>query len=303
MRGLSVLDLHRLRILRELKHRGTLAAVAAALSYAPSSVSQQLSQLEAEAGVVLLERVGRTVRLTPQAELLVSHTEVLLERLERAEAELAAAEGSVHGTVRLAAFQTVALALVPRALDQLSRDYPRLRVEVSQLEPETALPALLAHDFDLVIAQEYPGQPLSRVPQIEHRTLVHDPLRIAVPRSTHLSGPRLRELAGRPWVMEPEGTPARGWGVAMCREAGFEPDIRYSSHDLLLHIRLVEGGHAVALLPDLIWTGLTTNVLRYPLSDRGMSRRVVMSTRRGGQGHPAVCALRTALLAAAKTRG
>jgi DNA-binding transcriptional LysR family regulator len=82
-------DLHRLRLLRELKHRGTLAAVAAALSYAPSSVSQQLSQLEAEVGVRLLEPVGRRVRLTEQAEILVAHTEAVLERLERAEADIA----------------------------------------------------------------------------------------------------------------------------------------------------------------------------------------------------------------------
>lgn len=82
-------DLHRLRLLRELKHRGTLAAVAAALSYSPSSISQQLSQLEAEVGVRLLEPVGRRVRLTAQAEILVAHTEAVLERLERAEADLA----------------------------------------------------------------------------------------------------------------------------------------------------------------------------------------------------------------------
>ncbi|GAA5609588.1 hypothetical protein Spla01_00718 [Streptomyces platensis] len=56
-------DLHRLRLLRELKHRGTLAAVAAALSYSPSAVSQQPSQLETEVGVPLLEPVGRRVRL------------------------------------------------------------------------------------------------------------------------------------------------------------------------------------------------------------------------------------------------
>ena len=83
-----MLDLHRLRLLRELKHRGTLAAVAEALAYTPSAISQQLSVLETEAGVPLLERAGRRVRLTPAAERLVEHTEAILERLEQAQADL-----------------------------------------------------------------------------------------------------------------------------------------------------------------------------------------------------------------------
>src|SRR6201992_3738084 len=77
-----MLDVHRLRLLRELERLGTLAAVARALSYSPSAVSQQLSQLEAETGVVLLEPAGRGVRLTAQARILGAHTEAILERRE-----------------------------------------------------------------------------------------------------------------------------------------------------------------------------------------------------------------------------
>ena len=70
-----MLDVHRLRLLRELHRRGTLAEVARALSYSPSAISQQLSQLESETGVQLLERAGRGVRLTEQARILVRHTD------------------------------------------------------------------------------------------------------------------------------------------------------------------------------------------------------------------------------------
>lgn len=138
--GPAMFDLHRLRLLRELKHRGTLAAVASALSYAPSSVSQQLSQLEAEVGVPLLEPVGRRVRLTEQAEILVAHTEAVLARLERAEAEIAASLTDLAGTLRIASFQTAALALIPAALGLLRDQHPRLRVHVTHMEPENAPP-------------------------------------------------------------------------------------------------------------------------------------------------------------------
>ena len=66
-----MIDLRRLRLLRELAYRDTIAAVATAMNYTPSAVSQQLAILEREAGVPLLERTGRRVRLTAAAWTLV----------------------------------------------------------------------------------------------------------------------------------------------------------------------------------------------------------------------------------------
>src|ERR1700722_5443550 len=109
----EMLDVHRMRLLREVARLGTLAAVAKALSYSPSAISQQLSQLAQETGVTLLEPAGRGVRLTTQARILVVHTEAILERLEEAEAELRGSATEVRGTLRVASFQSVLLALVP----------------------------------------------------------------------------------------------------------------------------------------------------------------------------------------------
>src|SRR5215216_2791253 len=104
-----MLELRRLRLLRELAERGTIAAVAEALQFTPSAVSQQLAMLEREAGVQLLERAGRGVRLTDAALVLVDHAEALLERAALAEADLAAAAGTVAGRVRIAGFESVLL--------------------------------------------------------------------------------------------------------------------------------------------------------------------------------------------------
>ncbi|MCX4903531.1 LysR family transcriptional regulator [Streptomyces sp. NBC_00878] len=295
-------DLHRLRLLRELKHRGTLAAVAAALSYSPSSVSQQLSQLESEVGVRLLEPVGRRVRLTPQAEILVAHTEAVLERLERAEADIAASLTDLTGTLRIAAFQTAALALLPNALSLLRDIHPGLRVHVTHAEPETALPALQARDFDLVIAEEYPDNPNPRPAELEQEDLLDDPMRLAPARETDdADGPGavLRSLADRPWVMEPEGTAARHWAMTLCRNAGFEPDVRFESTDLLLHLRLVEQGHAAALLPDLVWIGRPPTVALRQLPQGQRARRIFTAVRRGRSRHPGIQACRHALRQAA----
>ncbi|MFH9087887.1 LysR substrate-binding domain-containing protein [Streptomyces sp. NPDC017673] len=300
-------DLHRLRLLRELKHRGTLAAVAAALSYAPSSVSQQLSQLETEVGVPLLEPVGRRVRLTEQAEILVAHTEAVLERLERAEADIAASLSDLTGTLRVASFQTAALVLVPTALGLLRDQHPHLRVHVTHMEPERALPALQARDFDLVLAEEYPGNPNPRLAELEQEDLLDDPLHLALPTPAgtgEADGPTaaLRSLADHPWVMEPEGTAARQWAVTLCRDAGFEPDVRFETTDLLLHLRLVEQKHAAAFLPGLVWTGQSPTVTLRPLPRGQRTRRVFTVVRRGRGQHPAVLACRKALLRAVGLR-
>ncbi|WP_051898812.1 LysR family transcriptional regulator [Sciscionella sediminilitoris] len=287
-------DLHRLRLLRELSHRGTLASVAAALSYSPSTVSQQLSILESEVGVPLLEQVGRRVRLTAQARILVEHTGAVLDRLETAAAEIARSLEDLTGTLRVAIFQTAALTLLPAALSALRTAHPELRVEVTQAEPEVALPGLLAHDVDLVLAEEYPGHPQPRGAEVERVELRRDPILLArAPGAKRVRS--LSRLAGLSWVMEPRGTASRSWATALCRDAGFEPDVPFETDDLLVQAQLVARGHAVALLPELFTANAAPELAMHPIPGGGHARTLFTATRPGMGEHPAVRAFRAAL--------
>lgn len=289
---MPVLDVRRLRLLRELKIRGTLAAVAEALSFTPSAVSQQLARLETEAGVALLTHSGRRVQLTPQAEILVAHTEHLLDRLELMQTELDTSLTEVAGTVRLAVFQSAALGILPQALTTLATEYPALRVEVTQREPESALFEVWAREFDLVIAEQYPGHAAPRQPDLDRVGLCEDSLRLGVPVG---SGIRvLADAASTAWVMEPRGTASRHWAEQRCREAGFEPDVRFETADLQAHIRLIESGNAVALLPDLVWAGRTPSVRLVPLAGDPV-RTVFTSVRAASRDRPAIEAVRQIL--------
>src|SRR3954451_21960380 len=127
----TMLDLRRLRLLRELAARGTIGAVADALSYSPSAVSQQLPQRERAAGVPPRERAGRNVRLPAAAQRLVTPTDALLARVEEAEADLQATSELITGTVRAATIQSAGLFLLAPALRGLAERHPALRVEVS----------------------------------------------------------------------------------------------------------------------------------------------------------------------------
>ena len=291
-----MLDIRRLRLLHELRMRGTVAGVAAALSYSPSSVSQQLAALEREAGAVLLVKSGRRLQFTPQGELLARRAADILDALDSAEAAVAGSSATVGGIVRVAVFQSAAHAILPGAIAALARDYPALRVEVTEREPERGLFEVSARDFDLAVAEQYPGSTRPLRADLDRTVLATDGIRLATAadRDARVRATSLADAAGLPWVLEPEGTVSRTWAVQLCRAAGFEPDVRFETADLVTHIRLVASGNAVGLLPDLVWAGARPDVALLPLP--GAPRRTIFtSARRSSASSPGVVAARRAL--------
>jgi DNA-binding transcriptional LysR family regulator len=302
-----VLDVRRLRLLRELAARRTVTAVAEALSYTPSAVSQQLAALERDAGVPLLERVGRGVQLTDAGRRLVIHADAVLARLEAAEADLERASGRVGGRVRIASFQTGAHALVLPALGPLEEAHPGLEAEVIQAEAEQALPALRLGDVDLVIAEEYDHAPRARDPALEYRELCRDALLFAVPAEHPAAGREaiaFADLQGDAWA---GGTLDTAWNDMIeraCRSiGGYEPDIRHHVDDVRLILGLVAARGAVALVPALgAHNEIAGVVLRRP-ADGALDRRIFTAVRRGTGERPAQRAIRDALLEQARRLG
>src|SRR4051794_3040001 len=161
--------------------------------------------LEREAGVPLLERAGRGVRLTDAALVLAGHADALLERAALAEADLAAAAGTVAGRGRIAGFQSVLLRLALPAMERLAREAPRLRRELIEAEPEEALPALALGDLDLVIGDEWQHQPVRLPEGVERHELLSDPVYLVLPTRhplarSHPEEVPLAELADENWT-------------------------------------------------------------------------------------------------------
>lgn len=291
MIGEVVFDLRRLRLLHELSLRGTLAAVADALAFSPSTISQQLAQLEREAGVALLEPDGRRVRLTAQGWALAAHASRMLESDEAARAELERMQPSL-APVRMAVMQSAAHGIIVRALTILASQQPGRRVEVVELAPEEGLFELVARGFDLVVAEQYPGHTREHREGLERSLLGHDAIRLAV--APHDTVRELAELRDRAWVMEPQGTAARQWATQQCRAAGFEPDVRFELTDLTAHVRLIRSGHAVGLIPDLVFADDIPQVGLVDLP--GQPRRdVFTAVRTGSADRPGIRAALEAL--------
>lgn len=283
--------MRRVRLLVEFSRRGSLAAVAEALHLSPSGLSAQIARLEREVGKKLVLRVGRGLRLTEAGVRLAERGGELLAAMESAETELRELSGEVSGTLRLAAFQSAALLLVPSVI-ACEAAHPGLRVELVQAEPEAAVPALLAGDFDLVVAEEYPGVPPWIPAETRRRTFGAEPLFVVVSEAL-LAGRGLAAAGGRiPWVMESRGSASREWAELTCRAMGFEPDVRYQSDDLLVHSELIREGCAAGLLPALVARRGGADLLRIRT---GSARTLLTLCRRGSERLPAVRVVHEAL--------
>jgi DNA-binding transcriptional LysR family regulator len=292
-----MLELRRLRLLRELHERGTIAAVADALQFTPSAVSQQLAMLEREVGVRLLERAGRGVRLTDPALVLVEHADALLERAALAESDLAAAAGTISGRGRIAGFQSVSLRLALPAMEALARDAPRLRCELIEAEPEEALPALALGELDLVLGDEWQDQPWRLPTGLTRHELLRDPVHLVLP-SRHRAARRhshavpLAELAGEAWTTGHAGMAWEELTQRTCRaHGGFEPDIRHRTNDATVSLALVARGLGVTLLPALALPARRAGITLRRIAEAPVERAIFAVTRASDAARPSTQAL------------
>jgi DNA-binding transcriptional LysR family regulator len=294
-----MLDVRRLRVLRELAARGTIAATAEALGYTAPAVSQQLAALEREAGVELLERNGRRRRLTPAGEELVQRTEGILRELEAAEAALERTTTHVAGVLRTAGFASAHRILLPRAIAMLAQSHPDLRVTTRDMEPEDSLPALKLGELDLAIAQEYAFSPTPPDPAIERTDLVLDPLSVALPDDHRLAtapSVDMRELEHEPWIAGREGSFCHRVVIHSTRSAGYEARLAHITNDFDVEYALIGAGAGVGLMPELAGPPPPGVVLR-PVKGAPPSRRIYAAVRAGSAERPAIAAMLAALTA------
>ncbi|MEV5542405.1 LysR family transcriptional regulator [Saccharopolyspora shandongensis] len=293
------MDVRRLRLLRELADRGTVTAVAKALSYTPSAVSQQIRALQAQVGVPLTEPAGRGLRLTDAGRALAARADEVLAALDRAEAELDSYRSTPRGVVRLAIFPSGALLLLPGLLRRMAA-HPRVRLEcrdVDMTPPE--VPALTA-DFDLVVAHRDDQAPPFEGARVEITPLLREPLDVALPLG-HALADRARiepaELVGEPWLSVDVGFPVDDVLRSLAVRTGVRPKVVQRINDFQVTKALVADGHGVALLPR--YTVDSPLVVLRPLAGVRAGRNVEVVSRRGATERPAVRVVLDALLAEA----
>ena len=183
-----MLDVKRMRILKEVADRGSFSAAAEALSYTQSAVSQQIAALEREAGAQLVTRGSRGIKLTEAGETLVKHADAILTRLADAEAELEAIRGLRGGRLRLAAFQTVGATLMPLAIAIFRQRHPDIELSIRQLEDDESMPMLKGGDLDIALTVDESTAADEYAESIDTTFLLDDPMYAALPLGHRLAG-------------------------------------------------------------------------------------------------------------------
>ncbi len=269
-----MLNVGRLRVLREVAEQGSFSAAAEALSYTQSAVSQQIAALEAQTGMALLERLPRGVRLTGAGRTLVEHAEGILAQLEAAEEELAALAGLRGGQLRMASFPTAGAALMPVAIAAFRDSYPEVELTLAEGEPQEIAPRLRAGEFDLALLFEF-GRAEEDLKRVE---LLEDPMHLALPRGHRLAGKRtlrLGDLRGEAWVQTSASSPCARHVVRSCHAAGFEPNVAFESDDYQTVQGLVAAGVGVALIPELALAVVREDIVVRALSPTPPARSVI----------------------------
>jgi DNA-binding transcriptional LysR family regulator len=266
-----MLDVRRMRVLREVALKGSFSAAAESLSFTQSAVSQQIAALEREAGAVLVERSARGVRLTEAGEAVVRHAEGILARLSEAEAELEAIAGLRGGRLRLAAFESAAATLMPVAIARFADSHPAVELSMTLLEPEDSVAALRAGDIDLAITFGG-GKPEDRDGDgLEHLHLLAD-------------------VAGEPWIGGAPDCECNRLISQACMRSGFDPRIAFETDDYAAVQGFVAAGVGVSLIAELGLRTVRDDIVIRPLG-RDAPVRQIFATALTGYRSPATVAM------------
>jgi DNA-binding transcriptional LysR family regulator len=296
-----MLDVRRMQVLRAVVASGSVTAAAAHLGYTPSAVSQQVAALEKEAGIALLERVGRGVRPTAAGRLLTGHAAVISQHVAEAETALADLRAGRTGRLAIRYFASVGPTLLAPALARLRREHPGVTIDPSLAEPNDPLPDVEHGTADLAIVVRRTSD--DGRPGIRVMHLLDDPYQAVLPTGHPLAGQQvidLADLAGEPWVgSEPPGRCLEPV-IDACAAAGFSPDFVAKSEDYATAQGFVAAGLGVSLVPRL---GLSTRhpgVAVRPVRRPEPVRRIYAAVREVSLDQPALRALIDALTDAAK---
>ncbi len=272
-----MLDVKRMKVLREVASRGSFSAAAEALSFTQSAVSQQVAALEREVGTTLLERGPRGVRLTDAGRTLVSHTDAILSRIECAEDDLAALAGLRGGRLRLASFQSAGATLVPRAVAQFHDRHPDVELSMVEGEPEEAQERLRSGEIDVALVYDFEPVPDTLGKDLELTHLIDDPYDAVLSKEHKLAKRRrlkLADLSEEPWIGATLACGCRLLTDRACLDAGFAPNVAFETDETMAAQAFVAAGVGVTIYPRLGLSPLHPGVVARSLGRDAPRRRI-----------------------------
>lgn len=296
-----MIDLDALVSLQAIDTHGSVIAAADSLGFTPSAVSQQVKRLERQAGVALLERVGRGVILTGPGRRLVDEGSRLLSDIEQIEANLHREAETVAGHLRLAAFSTAMRGLVAPAAGQVLADHPRLSLALIEREPWEAIDSVAGGHCEIALVHSWGDVPLSIPDHVATHVVATDEADVIVPADHRLadrSWVTPKDLVDERWIATGEGTICRQWLRRMYDGTGRVPIVAHQSSEFQSHLALVAAGLGIALVPRLGRERLSDAVRAVAVRSPTPTREISALYRRSMAASPSIRAVLDALVGA-----
>ena len=300
-----MLDSRRLHVLATVVEAGSITAAANVLGYTASAISQNITALERDSGVALLEKAGRGIRPTQAGLLLAEHATGVIARLHEAEAALKALRAGEAGRLRLAAFSTAGASLVPKAMSRFRAVNRAIELDLAVAEDDEAIALLRAGRIDLAIVAYDDAVDDGLNDDLERTHVLTDPFRVIVPRDHRLAGRRtiaLAELADEPWVATASARcSAQEVVVRACAAVGVTPRFAIEAEEFATAVGFVGAGLGVTLVPLLALGAVPESVRVRPVRGQEPTREVYAISRRSNADDPKVDSMVRALSESARS--
>jgi DNA-binding transcriptional LysR family regulator len=293
-------DLHRARTFVAVVRHGSVSAAADALGYTQSAVSQQLSTLERDIGLTLVDRGRRPLRPTAAGTELLPEVQGLLARAGALDATVDDLRGLRRGRVEVVAFASALAALLPPVVATFRAAHPGVEVGVAEAETEAALAALRGGAADVAVIHLMTGQDVGGDGDLVRAALGRDPLHAVLPAGHRLSAHAtiaLADLAAEPLVVPRADGPAAGFRrlvEGLLAELDAELQVAYEVDDLQAAQAFAAAGLGAALMHGLTTRSSPPGVAIRPLTTASGARCVEV-VRVKGRRVPAARALWEAL--------
>lgn len=274
-----MLDPHRMSVFRAVVASGSVQAAADNLALTSSAVSQHLSALQRETGLVLFQRDGRGIAPTAAGRELAAESDEAMSQWGRLDAVVSDLREGRIGRLTIGYFASAGTAWMPALLKRLTDELPGLTVElvISEYTPRTQVP-----DIDVVFA----GDPEHTRPGYRSVPLSTDPFVAVVHREHPLAGARaisLADLRAEPWVRaDLPKSPGQRILADACAAAGFTPRYAVQAGEHFSALAFVAAGVGVTVIPRLAARGLDVGLVRLRLLDPTPVRYIFALVRDSG---------------------
>jgi DNA-binding transcriptional LysR family regulator len=243
------MELRHLRYFEAVARHSHVTRAAAELHIAQPALSKQISQLEAELGVALFDRVGRSVRLTEAGEALLPHARAVMAQVDAARAEMAERIGLRRGRATVGTTPTVGVRLLPQALASFAQQYPGIELRLHEAGVQTLMELLETGALDVaIVTLPVADEALTVVPLLTEELVLVVATKHPLAQRAAIT---MAELTNERWVLLPENYDLREATLTACEQASFVPRIVLDGSEMDTLLRLVAAGVGISLVPRL----------------------------------------------------